>query len=343
MQSSKSAAPLNTFLKLFIKVTLITWVIVWLIFWKDAASGNGLWKSFLNGVLSGILFTGCSFIGDFTDRYFNWLDDTIKKLISVTFLTFVLVFATMSVLFLIWNLPSNGIDFGVFKRLSLDDYKNTLVITAFISLFVYGKSFLQAWKDAALEAEVLKKEQAEARFETLKHQTNPHFLFNSLNVLTTLVHKDADLAEDFVRKLSSVYRYVLDHRNKEVVSIKTELEAIKAYDHLMKVRFANGYHLEIDIQDMEQVIPPLTLQLLVENALKHNTASQKRPLSIQIEEKDGQIRVSNNIQKVTIQKDSTGIGLPNIVDRYAYLNDKPVEIDQTADTFTVSLPILHKI
>ena len=224
--------------------------------------------------MAGLIWTGCAFIGETADRYFSRLNDTIKKVIFVSASTLIYVVLVFTAVVTIWNFPSKGFNPGIIEKLGINDYLSSLIITLIISSITYGRSFLLSWKNAAIEAESLKKEQAEARFETLKHQTNPHFLFNSLNVLTTLVHKDADLAEEFVRQLSSVYRYVLDNRNVEVVPIDTELEAIQAYAHLMKIRFEDGFNLEIHIEDKTQWIPPMTLQLLVENALKHNVASQ---------------------------------------------------------------------
>jgi LytS/YehU family sensor histidine kinase len=294
----------------------------------------------MNSLMAGLIWTGCAFIGETADRYFSWLNDTIKKVIFVSVSTLVYVILVFTAVVTIWNFPSKGFNPGIIEKLGVNDYLSSLIITLIISSITYGRSFLLSWKNTAIEAESLKKEQAEARFETLKHQTNPHFLFNSLNVLTTLVHKDADQAEEFVRQLSSVYRYVLDNRNVEVVPIRTELEAIKAYAHLMKIRFEEGFNLEIKIEDHQQLIPPMTLQLLVENALKHNVASQKKPIYISITEEVDFIKVRNNLQVINIKKDSTGLGLSNIIERYKYLTDQAVEVVKTESHFEVRLPKL---
>jgi LytS/YehU family sensor histidine kinase len=191
-----------------------------------------------------------------------------------------------------------------------------------------------------MEAEKLKKEQAEARFEALKNQVNPHFLFNSLNVLTTLVHKDADQAEQFIRRLSTVYRYVLDSRDKEVVTLDEELKALEAFLFLMKTRFGDAFEARIEVPDRQGRVAPLTLQMLVENALKHNEVSKSMPLSISIVQQNGHLEVRNNLQPRSNPGEGSGVGLENIRGRYRFLTDRPLDVRRDADFFTVIVPIV---
>ena len=211
-----------------------------------------------------------------------------------------------------------------------------------ISTFLHGREFLHQWKESLLETERLKQAHLNARFESLKNQVNPHFLFNSFNILSNLVYKDQDLAARFIKQLSSTYRYVLDAKDKEVVPLATELEALEAYLFLAKMRFGENLHVQIELDHYNgAVVAPLSLQMLVENAIKHNVISKNKPLSIRIiKTEDDYIEVSNNLQLKNNKLESAGIGLPNIKERYKYISDKAVQIVQDENYFKVSIPLI---
>ena len=238
------------------------------------------------------------------------------------------------------------------KLVSLDVWYNSLdwaswifslVITIMVSAILHGKNFLIGWKETILEAEKLKKEQAIAQYETLKSQVNPHFLFNSLNVLTTLVHKDADVAEQFINQLSKVYRYILESRAQEIIDLDEEMRNLEAYVFLMKIRFGGNFIFDnqLTINANRYKVAPLTLQMLVENALKHNEVSKMHPLSISVFFQDNFIVIRNNLQLKTNQNDSTGIGLSNIRARYEFLSSQPISVSETDGFFTVKIPIIN--
>ncbi len=193
--------------------------------------------------------------------------------------------------------------------------------------------------------EKLKNESLSSKFESLKNQINPHFLFNSLNALSSLVHADQDKATQFIQKLSDVYRYVLDHQYDEVVPAKIEVEFAKSYVYLHKIRF--GENLQVNFNGInslkrEMTIPPLSLQMLVENCIKHNEISKDFPLTIDISSDDDYLVVKNNLNPLESPKrDSNGVGLGNIINRYSYLSDHEVMIDQTENQFSVSIPLLN--
>ena len=176
-------------------------------------------------------------------------------------------------------------------------YIGMSIINVFITLLMEGIARFESWKQNMQETEQLKKTFRQSQLQGLKSQVNPHFLFNSLNVLSSLVHRDADLAEKFIRQLSDVYRYILDSRGKESVPIPEELETLRAYLFLMDIRFGTALHTNISIPDQAQgYIAPLTLQMLVENALKHNEISKANPLNIDIFiENNDWIVVRNNL------------------------------------------------
>ncbi|WP_164851244.1 sensor histidine kinase [Larkinella soli] len=204
---------------------------------------------------------------------------------------------------------------------------------------VYYFRLLQA---ALLEAEQLKKENLQSQLETLKNQVNPHFLFNSLNTLASIIPEDADLAVEFVQKLSKVYRYILEIRDLQTVSLKEELTALKAYTFLLQIRFGENLNIRIDLPDehLTDRLVPLSLQMLLENAVKHNIISTQKPLFIEVFIEKERVIVRNNLQRKNQPTDSTGLGLPNIRNRYQLLASQPVDVIVTTQAFAVSLPLL---
>ena len=183
-----------------------------------------------------------------------------------------------------------------------------------------------------------------AKFESLKNQIDPHFLFNSLNVLTSLIGENPKQAERFTTKLSKVYRYVLEQRNKELIPLSEELNFARAYMELLQMRFEDAIQFDIpsEISNEELKIVPLSLQLLLENAVKHNVVSSNKPLKLRIFEENGSLIIENNINhKETIGK-STKVGLKNITDRYNLLTRRSVKITNDGLIFRISLPLLTK-
>lgn len=203
--------------------------------------------------------------------------------------------------------------------------------------------FMNRLKKAQLEAEQLKKQNIEARFEALRNQINPHFLFNCFNVLSTLVHKDADASSTFIAQLSNVYRYLLYNQENKIVPLKDELAFLDSYTYLLRTRFNENLLIENRISDGSEkiMVAPASLQMLIENAIKHNVASRKQPLKIILEKKEDYIVVSNTLQKKETEEESTKIGLSNIVNRYKLLSDRPVIVNRTQIHFIVKIPVLQ--
>jgi LytS/YehU family sensor histidine kinase len=208
-------------------------------------------------------------------------------------------------------------------------------------LFLHGREFLLMWRQAAVDAERYQKESIKANFESLKNQVNPHFLFNSLNVLTSLVYQDADKAARFIKKLSEVYRYVLDTQGQEVVPLKEEMMFVDSYVYLQKIRFGDNLKVEMGSLGDGKVIP-LSVQLLLENAIKHNEVSSEYPLTISVKRENNYLVVANGLRlKTNPLEESSGLGLPNIQKRYEFLSNKPVVVNQTGAVFTVKIPVLN--
>lgn len=198
-------------------------------------------------------------------------------------------------------------------------------------------------KNNEIEIQRLKQAQLEAKIASLKEQLSPHFLFNTLNTLSTLTKEKE--AQHFIDELANVYRYVLQYKNKEVVSLGQELTFIESYWYILKMRFENSIHLTINIDNSltNTILPPLTLQLLIENTVKHNIASTTKPLYVNIYNNDRYIIIENNHQPRKSELPSTGQGLYNISLQYNLLFDKTIEIQNNTKTFSVSLPIIISI
>ncbi|GAA4467120.1 hypothetical protein GCM10023189_50160 [Nibrella saemangeumensis] len=205
------------------------------------------------------------------------------------------------------------------------------------------EQLVQERLQAELTQRRLEQEKAEVQLRALQSQVNPHFLFNALNSLSSLISEEPAQAEEFVDKLSDVYRYVLRANEQSLTTVAAELQFIDAYFHLLKTRYGQGIHLTIDVDPVynDCQIPPLTLQLLVENAVKHNVVSAKRPLSIRITTSEaGELTISNTLQKKQSRVFSNGVGLTNIVVKYQMLNLPAPAVAETDDTFTVVLPMV---
>ena len=205
--------------------------------------------------------------------------------------------------------------------------------------------FILAAVESLIQAIVsrnLQNENAVLQYRQLKSQINPHFLFNSLNVLIGLINKDQDIAAKYTKKLSAVYRYVLTQDMQNTVTIKEEMEFIDNYISILKIRFNEGLEFRFDIKpvDLFKSVPPMSLQLLIENAVKHNAVLPQEPLVISISTDEKHLCVSNNIMPRMSHSEGTGIGLNNLSKKYSILAGTDISVLKNTDTFTVKLPLL---
>jgi hypothetical protein len=197
------------------------------------------------------------------------------------------------------------------------------------------------WQDALKREQKLREENLIFQNETLKNQVNPHFLFNSLNTLSYLIDDHPDNSKLFISRLSSIYRYILDNGQKDKVPLKSEMAFISDYFELHKIRDDDKIKLRIDVKDAEKFsILPVSLQILLENAIKHNMATRDMPLRISIFTEEQHIVVRNNLQKMAVQLKSTKIGLRNLAERIRLVTGKPIVVEETASYFTVKVPLL---
>jgi sensor histidine kinase YesM len=301
---------------------------------------------FINGSINSVLVGGSFMLGlrlmiIILDRKLPWLHSPLKRLIVQFFATIVFSLIIIALAILLTGL------FG-HQKITSDFFLETgsfMLKIAFIFIFVgslVSNSFLffKNWKEAAVQQEKLKREQLALQYETLKSQVNPHFLFNNLNSLTSLISTNPEKAIDFVKKLSEVYRYVLDQKNHELVALETELKFLESYVYLQKIRFETNLDIQINVIAGKFKVIPLSVQMLVENAIKHNEISDKNPLLIRIFSTDDDYLIVENQLRKKAGSEGSGSGIQNIKDRYEFFTNKKVTISESATEFAVSIPLL---
>jgi len=231
---------------------------------------------------------------------------------------------------------------GLIKNIITNSIITSVINIIMISV-IEAISWFKRSQETLLIAEKLEKENSQIRFETLKSQLNPHFLFNSLNVLSSLIKKDSDRAQNFVDEFSSVYRYTLEVIEKPVVELKEELDFAKSYLFLQKIRFDNAVDMEInvDASKLNFFVPPLAVQTLLENAFKHNRASFDNPLNIRIYDEDNFLVIVNNLQPKIKGSDSKGVGLNNLNKRYELLGEKLPQYSVTEKEYVAKIPLIE--
>lgn len=225
-------------------------------------------------------------------------------------------------------------------------FRISIVPTVIVYLVYEAVYFFDAWKMNVRKTEALMRENVQSQLDVLKNQLDPHFLFNSMNTLAALIDDENTAAQDYLERLSDVYRYVLVSRNKNTVLLSEELAFVDAYVYLNKIRFRENLQVkkQLSKEVLTKYITPLSLQMLIENAIKHNVASRENPLQIVIrEEASGYLVVENNISEKTILEKSTRVGLQNIINRYSLLTEREVEINRDEERFTVKIPLLGQL
>lgn len=279
------------------------------------------------------------------DRTFK-ADRFAPKRILIGFIASFLI--SIAVIFILRVFEDVIIEGGSFEEFlskeSMSNYLVAMIITFVVTLAFHAFYFYKAYAENKVKEQKVIAGTASAQFESLKNQIDPHFLFNSLNVLSSLIEENPDNAQRFTTSLSKIYRYVLEQKDKELVSVEEELAFAKTYMNLLKMRFENSisYELPSDFNLSEAKVVPLSLQLLLENTIKHNVVSEQKPLHIRIYIDNNYLIVENNLQKKEVLQDRKGVGLQNIVERYALISERKVMIEETAAAFKVKIPILTK-
>lgn len=286
-----------------------------------------------------LIFEAQQIKSNYLNKRLPWEKKALRRvsveLISSLIITAIVVTSCYAFLYLvIWEMP--------FFLPSVYLY---LSLVYFISLcfvaFINAAPIMNGWKSSIIRAEQLEKETVEAKLQALRTQLSPHFFFNNLSILNGLVDKHPDVAKTFIARLSEVFRYILRHKNDEVVPLAEEVDFIRDYIFLIESRFEEKVLFEMDLGDMRNLwVPPVSLQQLLENAVKHNESSYKHPLRISISRRGDWLVVKNQIQPRKGHIESGGLGLETIQSRFESLTSRPPIIEKTDEYFQVSLPLL---
>lgn len=289
------------------------------------------------------LYFGCLSIMYYLNKKLPWGENVAKRLIVEIVLMISYATAVQVLILLMYSL------FSIYDHLDLNFrfyvenvfFGNT--ITIIVIALVEGVYFFRRWKESLLLAEKMKSENMASQLNSLKAQLDPHFLFNSLNVLSSLIKKDTEKAESFVEDFAKVYRYVLEVKDEMVVMLNQELKFLESYASLQKIRFGDALILSVQLNPRPMILylPPLSLQELLTNAVKHNEVSKERPLKIEIFNQGDTLVVRNNLQRRDEETESMGVGLDNIQKRYSLLSDKVPTFELTEEHFVAKIPLLE--
>ncbi|MDI9364455.1 MAG: histidine kinase [Flavobacterium sp.] len=290
-----------------------------------------------------IIWEGNKKIDGWLNTKYSWIKSPKKRLIAQA-IAFTL-FTTITLFLLMFILHQIKFGDGRFIDRRMQEIFLPALFFALALIAIYiSYNFLKALKNSLLEVEKYKTESANAQLQNLKSQINPHFLFNNLSVLTSLVYKNQDKAVEFINELSKVYRYVLDNKTAELVTLEEELNFLQHYIYLLTIRFDKSIQFTINVNDalLPLYLPPMCLQMLVENTIQHNEVSQANPLNVTIYTQGNALVIQNNCQPRSDDANSSKLGLKNIQSRYSFFTNQTVEIVATKSFFTVVLPLIAK-
>jgi two-component system LytT family sensor kinase len=337
-----------------VKNIIITFIIGCLVFVVGNLLSDGFnYENFNDFLIQFVFYQLYAFVLGYSNMYFfgymerrQWKEgDQLKRIVLGVLGSIVITLIGLFVLRLGTSLFYYGNSYDAFiANETLEPYQFGLWITLTIVIIFHIVYFYNSYQKNKLKEQKVIAGTASAKFDALKNQLDPHFLFNSLNVLTSLIEENPKNAQKFTTSLSKVYRYVLEQKNKDLVTVDEELDFARTYMSLLKMRFEDSIIFEIpeSASNPESKVVPLALQLLLENAVKHNMVTTSKPLHIKIYEVNGTLVVENNLQPKQIVKKSSGVGLENIKQRYQLLSNKKVQINQQAHRFAVAIPMLTK-
>jgi hypothetical protein len=335
--------PRATFIMLIVFVVLI---IIKLLSGGSVGFNEGLaWQFFYTALYGYTLYYANAIIFVKLDDVYQTDRFSRKRIVQGFALSFLASVIVIFILRIVEDVLIEGQTIQLFlANEKPSNYIVSVVITFVVTLAIHAIYFYKAYQENKVKEQKIIAGTASAQFESLKNQIDPHFLFNSLNVLSSLIEENPESAQKFTTSLSKVYRYVLEQKDKELVSVAEELTFAKTYMNLLKMRFENSITFEIPegFDNEEAKVVPLSLQLLLENCIKHNVASEAKPLHVKISIDNNQLVVANNLQKKEVLSDRKGVGLQNIVNRYAILTKRNVLVEENEQEFKIFLPILTK-
>lgn len=319
-------------------------LLIQLVLWNESFDSLRLFVIGFTWVI--FIFTtqwlGNTYIAYLLEQKFPTIEQPLKRsilgILALVLYSTIAYLIVQSIMLSIYNgaLPKDYIQWAIGQA------KIILPISFVISFVFTYIGYFNDWRRSELNAQRLETEMLRYKYESLQNQINPHFLFNSFNVLSDLVVDDQQLAVKFIQKLSELYRYVLEVRDKELVPLQEELDFIESYIFLIKTRFENKLDVQLHIEKANGLmIVPMAIQLLVENAIKHNVATSKNILKVDIIQREDSIIVKNNLQLKKSVESSTKKGLENLHQQYSFFTERKVEVEQTEKEFVVKVPLLN--
>jgi len=301
-----------------------------------------LWNAGYSVSLGLPLFANGLIFGLFEKRYIDWINRPLMSISTALLMHFIYTSFVIFIVNWFWFIVILNRDFGSFWTYNKSTIISEYIIFIIVASIIYAISFFKSWRNEVEESAKIKNEALSLKYQVLQNQTNPHFLFNSLNILGSLIDIDVSKAKDFTRELSLFYRDVLHFKDEDIISLKEEIEFVKRYIYLQQIRFGEALQVEIVAnENIEGKVIPLSLQALVENAIKHNEISKANRLKIVIAITDDyELIIENNIQPKNILETSSKTGLKNLAGRYEYLTGKKVVITKNDNYFRVNLPLI---
>ena len=308
---------------------------------------------YLIGAIFSFIVTACIAAANFTTfsiikKKLPWQKDNLKRIVIELLVTAFNASIIMFIIIITFNYfyitefkceTNSDFNVGVFQNIIIANIVNLIVMSILEGIYIF-----EQWKQTILESEKLMREKAESQYAALKSQINPHFLFNSLNTLSSLITTSPDKAVEFTNRFSKIYRYVLDVSDKVLVELKEEIQFINNFCYLQKIRFNDNLmvDIKIDARELDAFIPPLSLQFLIENAIKHNEISNDKPLTISVNCDKDFLIVRNVLQNKISVEPSSGIGLNNLKERYAHFTDLKPEFYISGNEYIAKIPLLKE-
>ncbi len=301
-----------------------------------------LWNMGYSLCLGIPLFANSYLFGWFAERYIDWVKKPARSVFRAITMHLIYSSIVIWVVNWVWFIVVLDLEWESFWKYNKGIILSEYIIFIVVASIIYAISFFKAWRIEVRETEKLKSQALSLRYQVLQNQVNPHFLFNSLNTLGSLIDVDVPQAKEYTRELSLFYRDVLHFKDQDIISLKEEVEFVKKYIYLQQIRFGEALQVEIIAnKETDGKVIPLSLQVLVENAIKHNEISVANPLKIVIGVTENQeLIVENNLQPKQVLEPSSKTGLKNLAGRYEFLTGRKVDIAKHANYFRVILPLI---
>lgn len=294
---------------------------------------------FVYGAL--LIFTSLYLLSFTLDKILPWKRYAGSRFLIQLILGTALSLTCINIVYSFLKQESTSAPGDLSQVILLNIYGAAFILPIFSSYF--GYKFLKAWRKSEVESERLLRENTRSQLLSLRNHLDPHFLFNNLNILSSLMDNDIELSKTYLNKFAEVYRVILKTEYSDLTMLEDELKLIESYVYLIKIRFKDCVYFNFNISTslMDKALPPLTIQMLIENAIKHNLATTEKPITLELYDEDGMLIVQNNLQKKKyLPRERKATGIENIRKRYEFFTDKNIDVVETDQSFIVKLPLI---